>query len=113
MAKATTSGSWSNISTGLNRLAGLNSNQINWGVPANWARRQSGYRFIGRQVPLRLDGEEFVLGTFTHNNFPIRSMGSNRFTVKLGVNVKFDEGKLNRNFNFSLNHFETPNRGNA
>ncbi len=61
---------------------------------------------------MRLDGQEFVLGTFTHNNFPIQ-INRTSFTVKLAVNVAFDEGSLNRNFNFSFNHLETPNRGSA
>ena len=112
MANAVTSGTWVKISNGLPRLAGLKSNQVNWGVPGNRARRQSGYRFAGRKVPLQLDGKEFVLGTFTHNNFPIRPMGSNRFSVELQVAVVFDEGGLRRNFKFTFDHFETPNRGN-
>lgn len=113
MANATTSGSWSNISKTLTRLTGMSSNQVNWGTPANRARRQSGYRFVGRKVPLHLNGKEFVLGTFTHNNFPIRLGGANQllFSINLGVKVNFDEGGLKRNFNFTLNHVETPNRG--
>ncbi len=112
MANAVTSGLWSDVSTTLPRLVGLNTNQVNWGIPANRARRQSGYRFIGRTVPLRLDGEEFVLGTFTHNNFPVRSGGANRFTIKLSATVTFDTGGFNRTFNFTFNHHETPNIGN-
>lgn len=113
MANATTSGSWSKMSKSLPRLAGMSSNQVNWGIPANRARRQSGYRFVGRKVPLHLDGKEFVLGTFTHNNFPISLGGPNqlRFSIDLGVKVIFDDGDLKRNFNFTLNHTETPNRG--
>ncbi len=112
MVNAVTSGKWISLSQGLPRLVGLKTNQVNWGNPANRARRQSGYRFTGHKVPVRLDGKEFVLGTFTHNNFPIYAMGSNRFTVKLRVAVVFDEGGLMRNFNFTFNHHETPNRGN-
>jgi len=114
MANAITSGSWSGISTSLFRLAGMSTNQVNWGVPANKFKRQSGYRFVGRKVPLHLNGKEFVLGTFTHNNFPIRlgRASKSRFSINLGVTVAFDEGGLKRNFNFTLNHFETPNRGN-
>lgn len=112
MAVAITTGTWSDISTSLPRLTGINTNQLGWGMPVGSDNRQSSYRFVGNSVPLKLDGAEFVLGTFTHNNFPIQMHETNRFTVKLNVNVRFDEGGYNRNFTFTLSHFETPNVGN-
>ncbi len=111
METIVTSGNWTSISVGLTRLTGMNTNQVSWGRYANRARRQSGYRFVGQTVPLRLDGQEFVLGTFTHNNFPIYSMRFNRFSINLEVSVVLNEGGLKRNFNFTFNHYETPNRG--
>ncbi|MGB1017002.1 MAG: choice-of-anchor K domain-containing protein, partial [Nannocystaceae bacterium] len=111
MVNAITSGKWVSVSTGLPRLVGIGTHQVNWGRYANRARRQSGYRFVGQTVPLHLDGKEFVLGTFTHNNFPIYSMRSNRFSANLLVSVVFDDGGLKRNFGFTFNHYETPNRG--
>lgn len=112
MAVATTTGTWSDISTSLPRLTGINTNQLGWGMPVGSDNRQSSYRFVGNTLPLKLDGSEFVLGTFTHNNFPIQLYATNRFTVKLNVNVTFDEGGYNRNFSFTLAHLETPNVGN-
>ncbi len=111
METIVTSGNWTRLSVGLPRLAGMDTSQVSWGRPANRARRQSGYRFVGQTLPLPQDGQEFVLGTFTHNNFPIYSMRYNRFSINLQVSVVLDEGGLKRNFNFTFNHFETPNRG--
>ncbi len=111
MTTATTSGVWKSINKRLPRRKGINTSQVSWGVAADRSRRQSGYRFVGSTTPIPLDGQEFVLGTFTHNNFVIRSFRNLRFVAKLQVTVAFDEGGLRRDFNFEFHHNETPNRG--
>ncbi len=55
-----------------------------------------------------LDGTEFTLGTFTHRNFPITGIAQ-KFTVSLKVALKFDMGGLEKEFNFTFHHYETPN----
>ena len=111
MSTVVTSGIWRDVSENLPRITGLNSQQISWGRMTKRSRLQSAYSFNGRKTPLRLDGEEFVLGTFTHNNFPIKMGRVNSFSVKLEVSVAFDEGNFNRTFTFNMHHTETLNRG--
>jgi hypothetical protein len=60
-----------------------------------------------------LDGTTFVLGTFTHKNFPVYAINPNQFDVSLKVHVTFQGGVLSRDFSFKFHHFETPNVGPA
>ena len=112
MTQAITSGVWSSINTSPPGLAGLNTEHVRWGVPAGGAG-QSGYHFVGRTVEVQLDGTAFVLGTFTHRNFPIYAMQPAQFDVSLRVHVTFEGGVLSRDFSFTFHHNETPNVGPA
>ncbi|HZH12802.1 MAG TPA: choice-of-anchor K domain-containing protein [Archangium sp.] len=98
------------MSTSPPGLGGTNTQHIRWGVPAGGAG-QSGYIFAGRSVEVSLDGKPFVLGTFTHKNFPIYAFNPNQFDVDLKVHVTFDGGVLSRDFSFRFHHNETPNNG--
>jgi len=60
-----------------------------------------------------LDGSEFVLGTFTHDNFPVYGFQPSQFDVDLRVHVDFNGGALARDFSFRFHHNETPNIGPA
>jgi hypothetical protein len=93
-------------------LGGLGTSNVRWGVPAGGAG-QSGYRFAGSTVEVLTDGTEFVLGTFTHDNFPVYGFQPNQFDVDLRVNVVFNNGALVRDFSFRFHHNETPNVGPA
>lgn len=110
MTTAITSGVWSSINASPPGLAGLNTEHVRWGVPAGGAG-QSGYLFAGRSVEVPLDGTSFVLGTFTHKNFPIFGYDPKQFDVSLRVHVTFDGGVLSRDFSFTFHHNETPNIG--
>jgi hypothetical protein len=92
-------------------LGGLGTTNVKWGVPAGGG--QSGYRFTGSSVEALLDGTEFTLGTFTHDNFPVYGFQPNQFDVDLRVHVEFDKGALARDFSFRFHHNETPNVGPA
>jgi hypothetical protein len=107
MATAVTSGVWPSISASLPGLNGLGTSNVKWGVPAGGG--QSGYRFTGRSTEVLTDGSEFVLGTFTHDNFPVYGFQPNQFDVDLRVNVVFNDGALIRDFSFRFHHNETPN----
>ncbi len=107
MATATTSGVWPSINASLPGLNGLGTSNVKWGVPAGGG--QSGYRFTGATVEVLTDGTEFVLGTFTHDNFPVYGFQPNQFDVDLRVNVAFNGGALIRDFSFRFHHNETPN----
>ena len=109
MATAVTSGVWPSISASLPGLNGLGTSNVKWGVPAGGG--QSGYRFAGSTVEVLTDGTEFVLGTFTHDNFPVYGFQPNQFDVDLRVNVVFNAGALIRDFSFRFHHNETPNVG--
>jgi hypothetical protein len=111
MATAVTSGVWPSISASLPGLNGLGTSNVKWGVPAGGG--QSGYRFAGSTVEVLTDGTEFVLGTFTHDNFPVYGFQPNQFDVDLRVNVVFNNGALIRDFSFRFHHNETPNVGPA
>lgn len=111
MATAATSGIWPSVSANLPDLKGLNTDHIMWGVPAGGGGGQSGYRFAGGTVPVEVDGSEFTLGTFTHENFVVQGFSPMQFQAVLKVGITFDEGDLTREFSFTFHHNETPNVG--
>jgi hypothetical protein len=112
MATAVTSGVWPSMTASPPGLGGLGTANVRWGVPAGGGG-QSGYRFAGSSVEVLLDGTEFVLGTFTHDNFPVYGFQPNQFDVDLRVHVDFNGGALARDFSFRFHHNETPNVGPA
>ncbi|MEV0677675.1 lamin tail domain-containing protein [Actinosynnema sp. NPDC050436] len=108
MSTATTSGSWPAISTTPPALEGLGTPHVKWGVPAGSGK--SGYVFSGGAVDVKLDGTEFTLGTFTHENFPVQALPVPQFEVDLTVEVVFEDGTTS-SFSFKFRHNETPNTG--
>jgi hypothetical protein len=89
-------------------LEGLGTNHVTWGIPAGGGK--SGYIFRGGTVEVKVDGTEFALGTFTHENFPIQGMPQSQFDVDLTVQVVFEDGTRS-SFSFRFHHNETPNVG--
>lgn len=110
MSTVTTTGTWPSMTASPPNLEGLNTGNVRWGIPAGSGK--SGYVFTGKATDVVTDGTEFVIGTFTHQNFPIQSNGVNQFEVDLSVNVTFEDG-LSRDFSFRFRHNETPNDGPA
>lgn len=109
MSTVATSGTWPAISVSPPSLEGLTTDNVKWGTPAGGADK-SGYKFAGGSVDVLLDGTEFVLGTITHQNFPITGMPQNQFDVDLGVRVLFEDG-IPHGFSFRFQHNESPQRG--
>lgn len=87
---------------------GIGSTELSWGTPANDAERQSGYTFESSETPFEVeDGKSFVLGTFTHLNFPITGV----LLEAADLAVEFAIAGVDKMINatFSFNHFETNN----
>jgi hypothetical protein len=110
MSTAVTSGSWPSATVDTSTFTGLGTGHVRWGNAPDGAR--SGYVFHGGSVEVKLDGTEFTLGTFTHENFPIPPLPQREFDVDLIVNVAFEDGTT-RDFSFRFHHNETPNDGPA
>ncbi|MEZ4449956.1 MAG: choice-of-anchor K domain-containing protein [Nannocystaceae bacterium] len=114
MATVTTSGVWTSVTAAIAQLRGLQSNILSWGVPYpygnyNPLRKQSSYTFDGvAGAVIPVDGSEFKLGTFTHNNFNL-SPPLVPFSTNLKVTMTFDGGGGAREFNFTFQHNETVN----
>lgn len=106
MSTVTTTGTWPSMTANPPNLEGLTTSNVRWGIPAGAGK--SGYDFAGGTIDVVTDGTEFVIGTFTHQNFPIQSNGVNQFQVDLTVNVTF-ENSLSKDFSFRFRHNETPN----
>ena len=98
----------------------LGGSKISWGEPAGSS--QSYYQFTGAQPPETVavaPSTNFLLGTFTHGNFPIYS-GGGITGVKLDVTLAMAipsngaGGGTNttKTFTYNFSHWETPNSAN-
>lgn len=117
MATVTTSGTWTTVSQSLEKLQGLNTSQLSWGVPytyrkdVNPGKKQSSYQFEGvTNETVLTDGTEFKLGTFTHNNFGLNPPPIT-FSTNLKITMTIDQGGGTREFNFKVDHNETDGWG--
>ncbi len=58
-------------------------------------------------------GDDFTLGTFTHNNFPIFAPSLESADLSVDIEGTFSDGTESTSFSltsvFSFDHFETPN----
>lgn len=110
MAKIFTSGVWVGVGEDQSYAAqfqGLGTSRISWGTPAE--TETSSYAFEGTSTSAQIDGPPFVLGTFTHHNFPIL-IPFERFWADLQVTVTLED-RTKREFPIRFTHFESPNRG--
>lgn len=98
---------------GTTTLEGLNTNQISWGGTAEFpipTEEKSSYVFNGTSQDLgdNFLGQEFDLGLFTHNNFPIFAPFLTGATLE--VSLEFASGVVQTfDLTFLFKHFETPN----
>ncbi|MVO88486.1 lamin tail domain-containing protein [Streptomyces sp. p1417] len=106
MSTIQTSGTWTAVHPAPAGVTGLDTSHVQWGK----GEKKSGYRFEGGSTEAKLDGTEFVLGTFTHDNFPIDSGDTREFDVGLKVQVVF-EGGVKSDLSFTFHHNETDNSG--
>ncbi|MDT0310423.1 lamin tail domain-containing protein [Streptomyces sp. DSM 44917] len=108
MGEVSTKGVWTRVSVDATMFTGLNTNYLRWGDQPEGSR--SGYLFRGGKKEAKLDGTEFVLGTFTHYNFPI-TLAYDQFYAYLDVDVTFEDGTSAYLPSLRFHHHETPNVG--
>ena len=106
---ADVTGSWMNTGAPASSLTGEGTNTLKWGnAHPNW---QSGYNFQGSASPSFFvnEGEQFVLGAFTHYNHPIggASLTSAELIVSTMIKVNGVAQLLESVFQFD--HWETVN----
>lgn len=109
-ASLNTSGTWNN-STPAGGISGQGTNQISWGNPAT-VNGQSSYKFVGVSETVDvadLTASNFLLGEFTHNNFPV--FEGNGLLESTTLSVDFSLDAISKLFTFDFDHFETPNDG--
>ncbi len=92
-----------------NPVTGEGTNAISWGVDIG--NGQSGYVFDGAAPPPFVANADvdFSLGTFTHNNFPVRPPSLDTAELLVTINVA-GFGDIDTLFNFA--HTETTNNAN-
>lgn len=108
---------WSNVSLdgpgSVNQFRndGTSDNpEIRWGTSTGDG--QSGYVFDGRSTPITTSEDtNFVLGDFTHNNFPINGSALASARLDITAQLKLDGNPISGGpFFFSFQHDETNNR---
>jgi len=102
-------GVWTNVQgpSDQSSFVGLGGTRISWGTPAETLT--SSYEFEGGSNRVAIDGDAFVLGTFTHHNYPIITPFE-RFSVDLHLTATVANGPA-REIVITFNHYESPNRG--
>jgi hypothetical protein len=100
-----TSGTWPAVhEADGNDVRDLGTDYVKWG---NYDDALSGYEFQGGTTEVKLDGSEFVLGTFTHHNKGITGgLPTHQFKVDLAVDIAFED-QIQETFPFTFGHFET------
>lgn len=83
--------------------------EIRWGQSTGSG--QSGYVFDGRNTPISTpEDTDFVLGDFTHNNFPINGSALASARLDITAQLKLDGNPISGGpFFFSFQHNETAN----
>lgn len=102
-------GTWSTSAGAQAKVTGLDTNNLSWGTPFQGSTGlKSGYSFVGGQSGLIETGEDFDLGTFTHNNYVINSGTA---ISGASLRVKFLIGGVTQAVTtvFNFNHLETLN----
>lgn len=99
---------WTSVTGGVN-VTGLGTSEIRWGITNG---QQSGYIFQPAPVvfPVTVD-TPFSLGTFTHNNFPIRSSGITGATLTTDFTFLIEGNVVQASMVYDFLHNETPNNG--
>lgn len=97
-------GVWENASEG---VTGVGTDEISWGPPHLRGGKPSGYKFTASADVTVEDETSFVLGTFTHFNFPITKPVLE--SVDLSISFLVDGLAEAITTSFSFDHWETPN----
>lgn len=109
------SGLWTAFTGNPGFSTGLNTDQLGWGpaFPSGSTAIDdiSSYVFEGIVGGMAsVDGSNFVIGDFTHNNFTIRRPSITG--ASLAVELDFVADGVMPTFNFDFEHTETPNNAN-
>ncbi|MEM9479156.1 MAG: choice-of-anchor K domain-containing protein [Verrucomicrobiota bacterium] len=109
-----TSGSFSNASGGRNMSTGGSGGLFQWGTPYYYGgfTDPSWILFNGASFYDVAPGEQFELGTLTYYNGTIFT-GTEANSVDLNVDLSFDDGGGNSNFNYTLELINVGNDDNA
>ncbi len=93
-------------------FSGEGTNRIYWGTAAQPGGQQSSYEFVGAALPNPMPlNTSFVLGTFTHYNFPIHANYPLQ-SATLSVAIDFEDPAWpDQTFSYVFAHEETPNSG--
>lgn len=87
---------------------GVGTSQLSWGVPPNATSPQSSYIFAGvSDGAVSKDGNPFLIGTFSHLNFPVDDPLLTETDLELMVNFGAGYGGA-YDFLFHFDHYETP-----
>ncbi|MFG6094977.1 THxN family PEP-CTERM protein [Leptothoe sp. ISB3NOV94-8A] len=86
-----------------NAVAGEGTNEITWGIPLD--QQVSGYKFEGINLNEQDITESFLLGNFTHYNYPIFPPSLEKTDLNLALQIGVETFKSI----FEIDHFETPN----
>jgi len=114
-------GIWTSVTGGTNvNPPGLGTNTVSWGIPATTGGGQSGYVYNQAGLPAFSVAPEtiFLIGQFTHNNFPIQagtSITAATLDVSVDMTIPADGlGTANvfKTFTYNFDHWETPNGDN-
>nr|WP_193374747.1 lamin tail domain-containing protein [Nocardiopsis baichengensis] len=106
MPIAAISGTWQDPSMNYRTIdfQGFGTDRIAWGAP-DPSGPQSALQFHGRRGDVPLDGSEFLLSTFTHENrLSEHTMG---FTLPLEMTIAF-EGASAQTFRWGFSRQDTP-----
>lgn len=116
-----TTGIWTSASPAAN-ASGVGTSLIYWGGTSPPGGDGSGYRFAGAQPPEAVaigPGTPFLLGTFTHYNFPIpagTSITAATLDVTMGMTIPSDGAggvsNVTKTFTYNWDHWETSNSSN-
>lgn len=96
-------------------LNGIGTSQIRWGTTVAGSQ-QSGYRFDGAtDLPKQLnEGVDFLIGTFTHMNFPIAKLPEPfsilGATLSLSFDISIDGMRETLTNQYQFTHWETDNQ---
>ncbi len=91
-------------------FSGEGTSRIYWGKPGGHGK-QSSYEFVGAALPTPMPlNTSFVLGTFTHYNFPISGPSLQSATLSVAIDFA-DPAWPDQTFSYVFEHEETPNSG--
>ena len=102
-------GIWTSTVGGGLTVEGLTTNEVRWGNPAYYGK--SGLRFDGSAGQTFNEGDQFLLGTLTHMNWPVYSPFATAATLEVTLTFAHPTLSENPTFTFEFEIEETPNSG--